>query len=127
MSALNFHDSQPYNNIAITMACSRRSFERNMTFLLFQMVQDSLNSLLRIGTSSRAQAMRTVAGIPSGPLDLEVLIWRRVWQTFRVENLIGDCGETVAVLTCVVLHFNNIHIFLLNLLTYLTMDLLFGV
>ena len=34
--------------------------------------------------------MRTIAGIPSGPLDLEVSSWRRVWQTFRVENLMGD-------------------------------------
>ena len=34
--------------------------------------------------------MRTIAGIPSGPLDLDVSSWRRVWQTFRVENLMGD-------------------------------------
>ena len=34
--------------------------------------------------------MRTIAGIPSGPLDLEVSSWRRVWRTFRVENLMGD-------------------------------------
>ena len=33
--------------------------------------------------------MRTIAGIPSGPLDLEVSSWRRVWRTFRVENLMG--------------------------------------
>ena len=34
--------------------------------------------------------MRAIAGIPSGPLDLEVSSWRRVWRTFRVENLMGD-------------------------------------
>ena len=34
--------------------------------------------------------MRTIAGIPSGLLDLEVSSWRMVWQTFRVENLMGD-------------------------------------
>ena len=34
--------------------------------------------------------MRTIYRIPSGPLDLEVSSWRRVWQTFRVENLMGD-------------------------------------
>ena len=33
--------------------------------------------------------MRTIAGIPSGPLELEVSSWRRVWRTFRVENLMG--------------------------------------
>ena len=40
--------------------------------------------------SSGAQVLRTIAGIPSGPLDLEVSSWRRVWRTFRVENLMGD-------------------------------------
>ena len=34
--------------------------------------------------------MRIIAGIPSGPLDLEVSSWRRVCRTFRVENLMGD-------------------------------------
>ena len=34
--------------------------------------------------------MRTIAGIPLGILDLEVSRWRRVWRTFRVENLMGD-------------------------------------
>ena len=34
--------------------------------------------------------MRTIAGIPSGPLGFEVSSWRRGWQTFRVENLMGD-------------------------------------
>ena len=34
--------------------------------------------------------MRTIAAMPSGPLDLEVSSWRRVWRTFRVENLMGD-------------------------------------
>ena len=46
--------------------------------------------MLRIGGSSGAQLLRTVAGIPSGPLDLEVSSWRRVWQTFCEENLMGD-------------------------------------
>ena len=46
--------------------------------------------MLRIGASSGAQVLRTIAGIPSGPLDLEVSSWRRVWRTFRVENLMGD-------------------------------------
>ena len=53
-------------------------------------VYESWNNLLRIGASSVAQALRTIAGIPSGPLDLEVSSWRRVLRTFRVENLIGD-------------------------------------
>ena len=53
-------------------------------------VQESWNSLLRIGASSRAQVLRAIAGIPSGPSDLEVSSWRRVWRTFRVENLMGD-------------------------------------
>ena len=48
-----------------------------------------LKSLLRTGASSGAQDFRTIAGIPSGPLDLEVLSCRRVIQTLRVENLIG--------------------------------------
>ena len=34
--------------------------------------------------------MRNIAGIPSGPLELEVSSWRRVWRTFCVENLMGD-------------------------------------
>ena len=34
-------------------------------------VQESWNSLLRIGASSRAQVLRAIAGMPSGPLDLE--------------------------------------------------------
>ena len=34
--------------------------------------------------------MRTIAGIPSGPLELEVSSWRRVWRTSHVENLMGD-------------------------------------
>ena len=46
--------------------------------------------MLRIGASSGAQVLRTIAGIPSGPLDLEVSSWRRVWRTLRVENLMGD-------------------------------------
>ena len=46
--------------------------------------------MLRIGASSGAQVLRTIAGIPSGPLDLEVSSWRRVWRTFRVESLMGD-------------------------------------
>ena len=46
--------------------------------------------MLRIGASSGAQVLRNIAGIPSGPLDLEVSSWRRVWRTFRVENLMGD-------------------------------------
>ena len=54
-----------------------------------------------------------------------------IFSTLRVnrklKNILARCGETVVVLTCVVLHFCNIHTFLLNLLTYLTMDLLFGV
>ena len=51
---------------------------------------ESWNSLLRIGASSGAHVLRTIAGIPSGPLDLEVSSWRRVWRTFRVENLVGE-------------------------------------
>ena len=39
--------------------------------------------------SSGAQDFSTIAGIPSGPLDLEVLSCRRVIQTLRIENLIG--------------------------------------
>ena len=46
--------------------------------------------MLRIGASSGAQVLRTIAGIPSGPLDLEVSSWRRAWGTFHVENLMGD-------------------------------------
>ena len=46
--------------------------------------------MLRIGASSGAQVWSTIAGIPSGPLDLEVSSWRRVWRTFRVDNLMGD-------------------------------------
>ena len=38
--------------------------------------------------SSGAQDFRTIAGIPSGPFDLEVLSWRRAFRTLRVENLI---------------------------------------
>ena len=53
-------------------------------------VKESWNSLLRIGASLGAQVLRTIAGIPSGPLDLEVSSWRRAWRTFRVENLMGD-------------------------------------
>ena len=53
-------------------------------------VLESWNSLLRIGASSGAQVLRTIAGIPSGPLDWEVSSWRRVWRTLRVENLMGD-------------------------------------
>ena len=53
-------------------------------------VWESWNSLLRIRASSGAQVLRTIAGIPSGPLDLEVSSWRRVWRTFRIENLMGD-------------------------------------
>ena len=34
--------------------------------------------------------MRTIAGIPSGPLDLEVSSWRRVWWTCSVDNLMSD-------------------------------------
>ena len=34
--------------------------------------------------------MSTIVGIPSGPLDLEVSSWRRVWRNFRVGNLMGD-------------------------------------
>ena len=39
--------------------------------------------------SSGAQGLKTIAGIPSGPLDLEVLNWRRAFRTLRVENLTG--------------------------------------
>ena len=46
--------------------------------------------MLRIGASSGAQVLRTIAEIPSGPLDLKRGSWRRVWRTFRVENLLGD-------------------------------------
>ena len=53
-------------------------------------VYESCNSLLRIGASSGAQVLRFIAGIPSGPLDLEVSSWRRVWRTFRVENLMDE-------------------------------------
>ena len=53
-------------------------------------VYESWNSLLRIGASSGAQVLSTIAGIPSGVLDLEVSSWRRVWRTFCVENLMGD-------------------------------------
>ena len=53
-------------------------------------VQESWNSLLRIGASSGAQVLRTIAGMPSGPLDLEVSSYRKVWRIFRVENLMGD-------------------------------------
>ena len=34
--------------------------------------------------------MRTIAGILSGPVDLEVFNRSRALQTLRVENLIGD-------------------------------------
>ena len=34
--------------------------------------------------------LRTIAGIPLGPLDFEVSSWRRVLRNFRVENLMGD-------------------------------------
>ena len=53
-------------------------------------VYESWNSLLIIGESSGAHVLRTIAGIPSVPLDLEVSSWRRVWRTFRVENVMGD-------------------------------------
>ena len=46
--------------------------------------------MLRIGASSGAQVLRTIVGIPSGPLHLEVSSWKRVWRTFRVEKLMGD-------------------------------------
>ena len=47
--------------------------------------------MLRIaGASSGAQVSRTVAGKPSGSLDLEVSSWKRVSRTFHVENLMGD-------------------------------------
>ena len=46
--------------------------------------------MLRIGASSGAQVLRTIAGIPSGPLDLEVSSWRGVWRTFHVDNIMGD-------------------------------------
>ena len=46
--------------------------------------------MLRIGASSGAQVSRTIAEMPSGPLDLEVSSWKRAWRTFRVKNLIGD-------------------------------------
>ena len=50
--------------------------------------------MLRIaGASSGAQVLRTIAGIPSGPLDLEVSSWRRVWRTFRVDNSMGDIAN----------------------------------
>ena len=42
--------------------------------------------MLRIGASSGAQGLRTIAGIPSRPLDLEVSSWRRVWRTFYVDD-----------------------------------------
>ena len=42
------------------------------------------------GASSGAQVLRTIAGLQSGPLDLEVSSWRKVLRTFRVENLMGD-------------------------------------
>ena len=44
--------------------------------------------MLRIGASSGAQVLRTIAGIPSVSLDLEVLSWRRVCRPFN-ENLMG--------------------------------------
>ena len=37
----------------------------------------------------RGQDLSTIARIPSGPLDLEVLSWRRVFRTLRVENVTG--------------------------------------
>ena len=46
--------------------------------------------MLRIGASSGAHDLRTIAGIPSGPLNFEVSSWRRVWRTLRVEHLMGD-------------------------------------
>ena len=46
--------------------------------------------MLRIGVSSGAQVLRTIDGMPSGPLDLELSSWRRVWWTSRVENFMGD-------------------------------------
>ena len=46
-----------------------------------------------MGASSEVQVLRTIAGIPSGPLDLEVSSWRRVWRTFRVENSMGDIAN----------------------------------
>ena len=36
-------------------------------------LKESWKSLLRTGASSGAQDFRTIASIPSGPLDLEVL------------------------------------------------------
>ena len=45
-------------------------------------VYESWNSLLSIGANSGAQVLRTIAGIPSGPLDLDMSSWRRVWWTF---------------------------------------------
>ena len=37
--------------------------------------------------------LKTIAGIPPGPMDLEVSSWRRVWRNFRVENLMGDIAN----------------------------------
>ena len=43
--------------------------------------------------SSGAQDFRTIAGIPSGPLDLEVLSGTRAFRALLVENLIGDIAR----------------------------------
>ena len=47
------------------------------------------NSLLITGASSGAHDLRTLAGIPSGPLDLDAVSWRRVLRTLYEETLIG--------------------------------------
>ena len=46
--------------------------------------------MLRIGASSGAQVLRTIAEMPLGPLDLELSNWRRGLRTLRVENSMGD-------------------------------------
>ena len=76
-------DLSPFLGIGKTWACFHEV--GNVPRLL-----ESWNSLLRIGASSGAQVLRTIAVIPSGHLDLEVSSWRKVWRTLRVENLMGD-------------------------------------
>ena len=56
-------------------------------------VGESWNSLLSTGTSSGAQVLRTIAGIPSGPLVLVASSWRRVLRTFRVDKSMGDIAN----------------------------------
>ena len=46
--------------------------------------------MFRTRTSSGIQDLRTIAGIPSGPLNLEVSSWRKVLRALRAEDLIDD-------------------------------------